>query len=143
MSTSMDNQNEGALTIPHYLESVESRSQSLENILREALTGSSASSTTVVVEGSSDGTIKADTTSLCKALVALGEATAHIAVHLQDYVNHAFAGSQNASGDDQLQLDIHCDEAVFEAVRASGVYSTVASEETPQETTVGDGPFSE
>lgn len=79
---------------------------------------------------------------LIDALVALGEATAHIAVHLTNYVKHTYAGSQNASGDEQLHLDIQCDEAVFAAVRASGVFATVASEETPEETTVGTGPFS-
>lgn len=41
-----------------------------------------------------------------------------------------------------MELDIHCDEAVFSAVKESGVFSTVASEETPQETSVGSGPFS-
>lgn len=80
--------------------------------------------------------------SLVQALVALGEATANIAIHLTNYVKHEYAGSQNASGDDQLQLDINCDEAVFRAVRASGVYHTVASEETPVETQVGDGIYS-
>ena len=69
-------------------------------------------------------------------------ATANIAVHLTNYVDHAYAGSQNASGDDQLQLDIQCDEAVFRAVKESGVYATVASEETPEETKVGDGIYS-
>ena len=80
--------------------------------------------------------------SLVAAIVALGEATAHIAFHLTNYVEHNYAGSQNLSGDEQLELDIHCDEAVFSAVKESGVYSTVASEETPQETSVGTGPFS-
>jgi sedoheptulose-bisphosphatase len=80
--------------------------------------------------------------SLVDAIVALGEATAHIAFHLTNYVEHNYAGSQNLSGDEQLELDIHCDKAVFAAVQESGVYSTVASEETPQETTVGTGPFS-
>lgn len=79
---------------------------------------------------------------LVDAIVALGEATAHIAFHLTNYVEHNYAGSQNLSGDEQLELDIHCDEAVFAAVKESGVYSTVASEETPQETSVGTGPFS-
>mmetsp|Transcript_3693 Transcript_3693/g.6820 ORF Transcript_3693/g.6820 Transcript_3693/m.6820 type:complete len:335 (+) Transcript_3693:81-1085(+) len=79
---------------------------------------------------------------LVDAIVALGEATAHIAFHLTNYVEHNYAGSQNLSGDEQLELDIHCDKAVFAAVQQSGVYSTVASEETPQETTVGTGPFS-
>ncbi|KAI2494412.1 Fructose-1-6-bisphosphatase [Fragilaria crotonensis] len=32
--------------------------------------------------------------------------------------------------------DLACDQCVFDAVRASGVYATVASEETPQETNV-------
>jgi sedoheptulose-bisphosphatase len=80
--------------------------------------------------------------SLIDALVALGEATAHIAVHLTNYVKHTYAGSQNASGDEQLHLDIQCDEAVFAAVRASGVFATVASEETPEETKVGEGVYS-
>lgn len=57
-------------------------------------------------------------------------------------MEHNYAGSQNQSGDEQLELDIHCDEAVFSAVKESGVYSTVASEETPEETTVGTGPYS-
>ena len=63
-------------------------------------------------------------------------------MHLTNYVDHAYAGSQNASGDDQLELDIQCDEAVFRAVKESGVYATVASEETPEETKVGDGIYS-
>uniref|UniRef100_A0A7S1UY49 Fructose-bisphosphatase n=1 Tax=Grammatophora oceanica TaxID=210454 RepID=A0A7S1UY49_9STRA len=74
--------------------------------------------------------------SLIQALVALGEATSHITLHLQNYVKHSYAGSQNASGDEQLELDIQCDKAVFDAVRASGVFHTVASEETPEETKV-------
>mmetsp|Transcript_16458 Transcript_16458/g.19785 ORF Transcript_16458/g.19785 Transcript_16458/m.19785 type:complete len:365 (+) Transcript_16458:253-1347(+) len=80
--------------------------------------------------------------SLVSAIVALGEATANIAVLLTNYVEHTYAGSQNASGDDQLHLDIECDEAVFRAVRESKVYATVASEETPEETHVGEGEFS-
>lgn len=80
---------------------------------------------------------------LIVAIHALTEATAHIALHLTQYLRHEYAGSQNASGDDQLQLDIQCDDAVFRAVRASGVYATVASEETPQETTINEqGTFS-
>jgi sedoheptulose-bisphosphatase len=63
-------------------------------------------------------------------------ATAHIAVLLQNYVEHTYAGSQNSSGDEQLHLDIDCDNAVFDAIRESGVFATAASEETPQETNV-------
>ncbi|KAL7489073.1 hypothetical protein ACHAW6_014665 [Cyclotella cf. meneghiniana] len=73
---------------------------------------------------------------LIGAIVALGEATAHIAVLLQNYVEHTYAGSQNSSGDEQLHLDIDCDNAVFDAIRESGVFATAASEETPQETNV-------
>lgn len=75
---------------------------------------------------------------LVKALCALGEATAHCAVLLMNYVEHTYAGTQNQSGDDQLHLDIDCDNAVFAAVRESGVFSIAASEETPVETEVGD-----
>eukprot|EP00567_Pseudictyota_dubia_P012132 CAMPEP_0197435968 /NCGR_PEP_ID=MMETSP1175-20131217/3454_1 /TAXON_ID=1003142 /ORGANISM="Triceratium dubium, Strain CCMP147" /LENGTH=359 /DNA_ID=CAMNT_0042965123 /DNA_START=27 /DNA_END=1106 /DNA_ORIENTATION=- len=74
---------------------------------------------------------------LVEAICALGEATAHIALLLQNYVEHTFAGTQNTSGDEQLHLDIDCDNAVFAAVRSSGVFSVAASEETPTETAVG------
>eukprot|EP00566_Odontella_aurita_P015056 CAMPEP_0113532502 /NCGR_PEP_ID=MMETSP0015_2-20120614/4095_1 /TAXON_ID=2838 /ORGANISM="Odontella" /LENGTH=353 /DNA_ID=CAMNT_0000431471 /DNA_START=19 /DNA_END=1080 /DNA_ORIENTATION=- /assembly_acc=CAM_ASM_000160 len=83
---------------------------------------------------------------LVKAICALGEATAHIALLLQNYVEHTFAGTQNTSGDEQLHLDIDCDNAVFAAIRSSGVYAVAASEETPTETSVdgggGGGAFS-
>lgn len=105
----------------HIDEAIASRAQSLDSVL-------------VTVLPESPG--------LRKALIALAEATAHIAVHLQNYVQHTYAGSQNASGDEQLHLDILCDEEVFNAARASGVYSIVASEETPVETEVGNGEFS-
>lgn len=62
--------------------------------------------------------------------------TAHIAVLMTNYVEHTYAGSQNASGDEQLHLDIDCDNAVFAAIRQSGVFAIAASEETPTETDV-------
>uniref|UniRef100_A0A7S2QZP1 Fructose-bisphosphatase n=1 Tax=Eucampia antarctica TaxID=49252 RepID=A0A7S2QZP1_9STRA len=85
-------------------------------------------------EGTSDN--------LVKAIVTLGEATAHVSVILSNYVKHTYAGTQNASGDDQLDLDIDCDKAVFAAVRQSEMFTTAASEETPVETNVGTGPYS-
>jgi sedoheptulose-bisphosphatase len=75
---------------------------------------------------------------LVKALVALGEASADITTILTNYVKHTYAGTQNLSGDDQLDLDIDCDKAVFNAVRKSAVYVIAASEETPVETVVGE-----
>mmetsp|Transcript_20562 Transcript_20562/g.25313 ORF Transcript_20562/g.25313 Transcript_20562/m.25313 type:complete len:334 (+) Transcript_20562:51-1052(+) len=75
---------------------------------------------------------------LVKALVALGEASASITNIMTNYVSHTYAGTQNKSGDDQLDLDIDCDNAVFDAVRKSSVFSIAASEETPVETLVGD-----
>lgn len=60
---------------------------------------------------------------------------------LSNYVKHTYAGTQNASGDEQLDLDIDCDNAVFAAIRKSGLFTTAASEETPVETNVGSGPF--
>ncbi len=53
-------------------------------------------------------------------------------------MSHTYAGTQNKSGDDQLHLDIDCDNAVFDAVRKSSVYIIAASEETPVETSVGE-----
>lgn len=73
---------------------------------------------------------------LIKALVALGEASTHISDLLTNYVSHTYAGTQNKSGDEQLHLDIDCDNAVFDAVRKAGVFSIAVSEETPVETVV-------
>lgn len=81
---------------------------------------------------------------LALAIGSLGEATAEIQLILSNYVDHsnAYVGTQNASGDDQLHLDVKCDEAVFRAIKASGVVSLAASEETPVETQCGpDGGF--
>ena len=55
---------------------------------------------------------------------------------MTNYVEHTYAGSQNASGDEQLHLDIDCDNAVFAAIRDAGVFAIAASEETPVETDV-------
>lgn len=63
-------------------------------------------------------------------------ATAHIALILQNYVDHTYAGTQNSSGDDQLHLDIACDDAVFRSIRDALVFAVAASEETPEETDV-------
>jgi sedoheptulose-bisphosphatase len=84
---------------------------------------------------------------LIKAIVALGEASSNITYLLTNYVSHTYAGTQNTSGDDQLDLDIDCDNAVFNAIRKAGVFSIAASEETPVETDVSseganDGGFS-
>lgn len=76
---------------------------------------------------------------LIKALVALGEASAGITEILTNYVSHTYAGTQNKSGDDQLDLDIDCDNACFKAIRESKVFSIAASEETPVETDVSSG----
>ena len=86
---------------------------------------------------------KVSDTNLLKAIGALGEATTHCSIILSNYVNHTYAGTQNQSGDDQLHLDIDCDNAVFSALRDSKVYAIAASEETPKETEVGasDAPF--
>ena len=52
---------------------------------------------------------------LAHLMAYLGEATAEIQHILSNYVDHsnAHVGTQNASGDDQLHLDIACDEALF------------------------------
>lgn len=76
---------------------------------------------------------------LVKALVALGEASTNIADLLTNYVSHTYAGTQNKSGDEQLHLDIDCDNAVFHAIREAGVFSIGVSEETPVETDVTAG----
>ena len=76
---------------------------------------------------------------LAHLMAYLGEATAEIQHILSNYVDHsnAHVGTQNASGDDQLHLDIACDEACFRALRLSSVVALAASEETPVETECG------
>lgn len=66
------------------------------------------------------------------------KASANVSTLLTNYVNHSnqYAGTQNQSGDDQLHLDIDCDNAVFDAIKESKVYTIAASEETPVETNV-------
>jgi hypothetical protein len=48
--------------------------------------------------------------------------------------NDKHYGTQNASGDDQLHLDLDCDYAVFKCLRQCEVVAMAASEETPVET---------
>jgi len=82
---------------------------------------------------------------LAHLLAYIGEATAEIQCILSNYVDHSdsYVGTQNASGDDQLKLDVSCDEACFRALRACGLVRLAASEETPVETDCGgaDGTF--
>lgn len=75
---------------------------------------------------------------LNKAIVSLGEASAAITLLLANYTSHTYAGTQNLSGDNQLDLDIDCDKVVFKAVKDAKVFLLAASEETPVETIVGD-----
>jgi len=77
---------------------------------------------------------------LISAVAAVGEATANISALLENFVDQSYAGTQNSSGDDQLKLDIACDEAVFAAIRKSEVFCIAASEETPVETEVSGSP---
>lgn len=48
--------------------------------------------------------------------------------------NDKHFGTKNASGDDQLHLDLDCDDAVFKCLRQCEVVAMAASEETPVET---------
>lgn len=80
---------------------------------------------------------------LISAIVSLGEATTHIAVLLQNYVEHTYVGTQNSSGDEQLHLDIDCDNAVFHSIRDAGVFTIAASEETPEEVDVSSSSMKE
>ena len=115
----------------HIDEAIASRTQSLHTILEPILGLTPGSS--LALSSSTDAAVV-----LCQAVVAVAEATAHIAVHLQNYVQHVSAGSHNASGDEQLQLDLVCDHEVFTAARkaAPQVFATLASEETPTETPI-------
>eukprot|EP00591_Stephanopyxis_turris_P013652 CAMPEP_0195535362 /NCGR_PEP_ID=MMETSP0794_2-20130614/44134_1 /TAXON_ID=515487 /ORGANISM="Stephanopyxis turris, Strain CCMP 815" /LENGTH=339 /DNA_ID=CAMNT_0040668485 /DNA_START=131 /DNA_END=1150 /DNA_ORIENTATION=- len=81
---------------------------------------------------------------LTRAIAALGEAVAECAHLLSNAFHVSKAGSQNLSGDDQLQLDIDCDNACFSSIRQSNIYSIAASEETPVETSINEeeGVFS-
>lgn len=78
---------------------------------------------------------------LAHAISSLGEATASIANILSCYVQHTYTGTKNNSGDDQLHLDITCNDAVFFAVRKSGLFNMAASEETPREISIGENAY--
>jgi sedoheptulose-bisphosphatase len=80
---------------------------------------------------------------LLVAIAALGEAAAACGELLSNtpvFHERKHAGTQNASGDDQLVLDIECDKAVFEAIEKCGVYAMACSEETPVETPIKTSP---
>jgi len=86
-----------------------------------------------------------DVQNVSKSLNLLNVAAAECGALLSDAPvihEHKHAGTRNASGDDQLVLDIECDNAVFEAVRKCGVYAMACSEETPVETPI-EGPDGE
>ena len=74
---------------------------------------------------------------LIRALLAISESSVTISNILSNYVNHVYAGTMNKSGDNQLQLDIDCDNAVFDEIKKSNVFHFAVSEETPIETFVG------
>ena len=74
---------------------------------------------------------------LIQALLAISESSVTISNILSNYINHVYAGTRNKSGDHQLQLDIDCDNAVFDEIKKSNVFHFAVSEETPIETFVG------
>ena len=78
--------------------------------------------------------------SLLKAIAALMDSTKGIDKLLRSEIGFdtSVAGSTNASGDDQLKLDISCDECVFANLRKSQVFEIGASEETPSEEEVSE-----
>jgi len=78
---------------------------------------------------------------LVHAISYLGEASVNIANILSSYDKHLYTGTKNKSGDDQLHIDVASDNAVFSAVRKSGLFSVVASEETPREVFLGDDGY--
>lgn len=54
----------------------------------------------------------------------------------------SFVNSSNASGDDQIGLDVIADEAFFEALKNNSHLTYIVSEERPNLDSVSDGPYS-
>lgn len=48
-------------------------------------------------------------------------------------------GEQNKFGDNQLEVDVASDKAVFDRLRRSGVCALASSEETPEEVRISEG----
>mmetsp|Transcript_39112 Transcript_39112/g.76291 ORF Transcript_39112/g.76291 Transcript_39112/m.76291 type:complete len:375 (+) Transcript_39112:189-1313(+) len=71
--------------------------------------------------------------SLAHVLVSLAESTSAISHILANGCDTSAAGSQNASGDNQLVLDLACDGAAFRELRRceGRAVAVAASEETP------------
>ena len=49
----------------------------------------------------------------------------------------AKVGTENSFGDNQLEVDVKCDDVIFAALRASGTVNIASSEETPEELDCG------
>ncbi len=72
-------------------------------------------------------------TDLISAICAIGSSAESVAAILSDVTNSkAYAGTSNASGDDQLELDVLTDNASFAKLNSSGVFRNAISEETPK-----------
>eukprot|EP01062_Namystynia_karyoxenos_P016162 TRINITY_DN1588_c1_g4_i1.p2 TRINITY_DN1588_c1_g4~~TRINITY_DN1588_c1_g4_i1.p2 ORF type:complete len:346 (+),score=108.72 TRINITY_DN1588_c1_g4_i1:69-1040(+) len=79
---------------------------------------------------------------LCKVLSAIADSCEAIGSYLRVASGSAKHGAQNAFGDEQLEVDVATDKAVFDRLRACGSCSIAASEETPVETDLGGSGYS-
>eukprot|EP01101_Sappina_pedata_P006212 TRINITY_DN3039_c0_g1_i1.p1 TRINITY_DN3039_c0_g1~~TRINITY_DN3039_c0_g1_i1.p1 ORF type:complete len:298 (+),score=107.52 TRINITY_DN3039_c0_g1_i1:17-910(+) len=78
---------------------------------------------------------------LAQVLSAIDSASAQIAKILRNASTDR-SGTSNKFGDDQLQVDLSCDEAFFKALKDCGRVSIAASEEKPEEIDLGGTGFS-
>ncbi|CAM9673289.1 unnamed protein product, partial [Chrysoparadoxa australica] len=74
-----------------------------------------------------------------QVIEGIAHATSTIAAHLLTANGDTAAGSTNSFGDHQLEIDLHADEVIFNALRASGAVVVAASEEKPSEQDMGGG----
>ncbi|KAG5183466.1 Sedoheptulose-bisphosphatase [Tribonema minus] len=79
---------------------------------------------------------------LVKTLSAIATACEGISRHLWTADGEAKAGSSNAYGDDQLDIDLYADHIIFEEMKASKCVAVAASEEKPQELEMGGEGYS-
>jgi len=79
---------------------------------------------------------------LRKVLLATFDACAEIADVVRATPQCEVMGSMNSFGDEQLNVDILCNEAIFKKLRDCGCVETASSEEVPTEEAMGGEGFS-
>ena len=87
------------------------------------------------------GAASADCDKLAAVVLALLNSVEDIAAAFRRTAECSHVDSQNAFGDEQLNLDLLSDKIVFQHLAGTGLVATASSEETPKETPLGGCGF--